>query len=92
MELLIARVKLRPATYADLAVWEEDVKIRLQRQQFFVKNAEDKLECYRLEQFTDPTAVKDLIDNGRVYVFMPASLVHNTDAEIVDVEVVSEAA
>lgn len=92
MELLTAQVKLRPATYDDLAHWEEGIKTTLTRQRFFVRMPDDKLECYTLEQFSDKHQVKEMIDHGRVYVFCGSSLVHDTDGKVISVEVVGDVA
>lgn len=79
MELLTATVKLRKATYDDLAIWDEGAKITLSNQQFFVRMPNDHLESYTLQQWSDKHELKALIDKSRVWVFCGTSLEHDTD-------------
>ncbi len=92
MELLTANVKLRQATYDDLAIWDEGIKTTLNRQQFFVQMPDNRLECYTLEQYSDKLEVKRLLDEGRVWVFCGSSLVHPTDGEVLSIEQVTKVA
>ncbi len=92
MELLEATIKLRKATYEDLAHWEEGEKTTLMRQRFHVQMEDDRLECYTLESYSDPWQVKALIDEGRVWIPATASLVHDTDGVVIGIQELKEVA
>lgn len=62
------RFKLRPATVRDFKIETTRGDFRKLGKDFFVRNAEGKIESYRVEASTDSFRIAALIEKGEVFV------------------------
>lgn len=65
---LDVQFKLRPATVRDFKIETPNGGFRKIGKDFFVRNADQKIESYRIEASTDSTRIAALIEKGEVFV------------------------